>query len=620
VERNTNSPAEATPLQAILPVDNRWRRQLLTIGLEDYFQVGAFNRLIQKRQWYRFESRLEKNTWKTLDLLDDYKIKATFFVLGWIADQYPDLVREVAERGHEIASKGYYHRSIRQMTPGEFEDDALVSRQALEEASQTRVHGYRVAHEWFTEQDLWALDALARAGYSYDSSLAPRGRQFRGEDWRRFPHQHAHADRTLWEFPITTTKFAGLKVPISGGNYFRQLPQWFIRRRVADAVAHNSVPTVFYFHVWEIDPDQPKITAGSMLERIRHYRNLDRMEAILRSYLEQYKFTTIADYLKLKTELKREPGDLKPPSEPFLRLKRRTSTEFELKIPEELLKFKRRTPATIVVPLYNEELVLPYLANTLSSVHQHLMVEYDLEFILVDDGSKDGTWEEMRRLFGSEPKFQLIRHAKNSGVAAAIMTGIRAAQNDIVGSIDCDCTYDPHELEKMFPLLTDGVDMVTASPYHPKGGVLNVPGWRLWLSKRASAMYRQVLRQNLYTYTSCFRVYRKSKVAHLTIRRGGYLGIAEMLGLVDLSGGKIVEHPATLEVRMLGRSKMKMARTILGHLRLMAGLLRRRLTGNVPPPPPTAIPADHPQAKVLNRLRELNIEPVVERLKTGSNF
>jgi glycosyltransferase involved in cell wall biosynthesis len=298
----------------------------------------------------------------------------------------------------------------------------------------------------------------------------------------------------------------------------------------------------------------------------------------------------------------------------MLRLKGKTSSEFELNIPPEVLKLTKRIPATIVIPLYNEELVLPYLGNTLSSVFERLVTEYELQFILVDDGSKDRTWEEMRRLFGNQIGFELVKHDKNRGVAAAILTGIRHARTEIVCSIDCDCTYDPHELGRMIPLLKPEVDLVTASPYHPEGGVRNVPGWRLQLSKMASRMYRQVLRHKLHTYTSCFRVYRRSKFCDMKTKYDGYLGVAEMLGLLDVSGGKIVEFPAVLEVRMLGRSKMKTLRTIFGHLKLMSRLaLKRLFPGSTPP-------AEPPQQQVARRLRELNIEAVAEKLKVGSNY
>ena len=145
--------------------------------------------------------------------------------------------------------------------------------------------------------------------------------------------------------------------------------------------------------------------------------------------------------------------------------------------------------------------------------------------------------------------------------------------------MDCDCTYDPHELAKMLPLLTEDVDMVTASPYHEKGGVRNVPEWRLFLSKGASWLYRRALRSKLDTYTSCFRVYRRASVVNLQIKEKGFLGVAEMLGRLDLNGGKIIEYPAVLEVRLFGFSKMKTARTIFGHLKLLSQLSKSRIFG-----------------------------------------
>jgi len=163
------------------------------------------------------------------------------------------------------------------------------------------------------------------------------------------------------------------------------------------------------------------------------------------------------------------------------------------------------------------------------------------------------------------------------------MTGIKNAATEIVCSMDCDCTYDPHELLKMLPLLTDDVDLVTASPYHKNGGVLNVPEWRLFLSKGASFLYSRVLRSKLSTYTSCFRVYRRSSVVNLPVEQKGFLGVAEMLGRLDLRGGVIVEHPAILEVRLFGFSKMKTIRTIFGHLKLLSQLLKIRLDGGKKP-------------------------------------
>jgi glycosyltransferase involved in cell wall biosynthesis len=233
---------------------------------------------------------------------------------------------------------------------------------------------------------------------------------------------------------------------------------------------------------------------------------------------------------------------------------------------------------TIVVPCHNEELILPYLANTLRSVEKRLADAYRLEFVFVDDASEDGTWNVLRRTFGGRPNCQLVRHDENQGVAGAIMTGIEQAQSEVVCSIDCDCTYDPHELGCMIPFLERDTDMVTASPYHRLGKVLNVPGWRLRLSRTLSALYRRLLHNKLATYTSCFRVYRRSAVLGIPVECGGFLGVAEMLAKLDLAGSRIVEFPTTLEVRLLGRSKMKIPRTIWGHVGLLSRMVRLRLS------------------------------------------
>jgi glycosyltransferase involved in cell wall biosynthesis len=236
-----------------------------------------------------------------------------------------------------------------------------------------------------------------------------------------------------------------------------------------------------------------------------------------------------------------------------------------------------RERVTLVVPCYNEEHSLPYLANTLRSVREVLSRKYEVEAIFVDDHSNDRTWQVLEDLFAGHPNVVRIRHETNRGVAASILTGLRNAGTEIVCSIDCDCSYDPHDLANMIPLLRDDVALVTASPYHPKGSVHNVPAWRLVLSKTLSRLYRIVLRQPLHTYTSCFRVYRRSAVIGTQPERGGFLGIAELVGKLALSGAEIVEHPATLKVRVLGHSKMKILQTIRGHLGLITSLAWQRV-------------------------------------------
>lgn len=232
-----------------------------------------------------------------------------------------------------------------------------------------------------------------------------------------------------------------------------------------------------------------------------------------------------------------------------------------------------KTPITIVVPCFNEEANLLHLRNSLRSVRQYLAENYKVHLVLVDDHSTDQTWPSLQLLFANEPDCKLLGQPINAGVAATILTGIRCAQTEIVCSVDCDGTYDPHQLEKLLPLLTEGVDLVTASPYHPLGRAFNVPAWRLVLSRTASALYRRVLRNKLHTYTSCFRVYRRSAVLRLELSEGGFLGVAELIGKLDQRGSTIVECPAILEARILGRSKMKTLQVIVGHFRLMSRLL-----------------------------------------------
>jgi Predicted xylanase/chitin deacetylase len=538
------------------------KRHLLTVLVEDYFHVGAFENLIQQRNWSHFEARYERNTMKTLDLLDEFGSRATFFVLGWIAEKNPRIVREIVSRGHEVASRGFYHRSLKNLTDDEFREDLRRTSRVLEDAGGQKVIGYRAAEKLNYEKDSWVLDILAEEGYVYDASFLPT---IRDKKQKRFTHQIHTGGRAIWEFPYSTKNMGVGLLPISGGNYFRQIPYTLMRKAVREWHENFDAPFVFYFHVWELDPEQPRISAASSFNRIRHYRKLDKMEWVLKENLRLYDFCDAAEYLGLKEEIRIEKP--KPETQ---------KTTIEIRNP----KSEIQNPMTVVIPCYNEEAALPYLANTLSSVEAKLAeTGYSANFIFVDDKSTDRTFKKLTELFGARENVRIVRHETNQGVAAGIMTGLREARTEIVCSMDCDCTYDPHELAQMLPLLCEGVDMVTASPYHKKGGVRNVPEWRLFLSKGASWLYRRVLRSKLATYTSCFRVYRRSSVVDLPLQEKGFLGVAEMLGRLDLRGGRIVEYPAQLEVRLFGFSKMKTARTIFGHLKLLSRLTRERMFG-----------------------------------------
>ena len=559
-------------------------RDLMTVVLEDYFHVGAMRGLISPHQWNRFETRFESNTLKALDLLKRNDVKATFFVLGWIAERQPELVAEIARQGHEIANYGYAHRDVQQMTRDEFRDDARRSRDLLEIASGRRVIGFRIPQGLRSVEDLWVLDVLAEEGYVYDSSVVP----FTYDRKTRAAFLDEIDGREIWEFPHATMNLLGYLLPISGGNYFRQIPHTLLQHAVAHWKRKFDKPFMMYFHVWELDPDQPRISAASWMARTRQYRNLKKMDWVLADYFSKYKFGSIADYLGIDTT---------PDSPPALR-----AAPAPVALVESVSHPAARIPVSIVVPCFNERPALPYLSNTLESVSKLLAQDYETHFVFVDDGSTDGTWELLNRLFGAREDCRLVKHEINRGVAASILTGIRHASHEIVCSMDCDCTYDPHELASMIPLLTPEVDLVTASPYHPQGGrVMNVPQWRLVLSKGASWLYSKVLRHKLHTYTSCFRVYRRSAVADLELKEMGFLGVSETLALLDLRGHSIREFPTTLYVRILGQSKMKVARNIVGHLKNLWRMRQMRrlldkggqfLPGEIRSDQPTPPPAE----------------------------
>lgn len=550
------------------------RQHILTVAVEDWFQVGSFERLIDHRQWYRFETRIERNTQRTFELLDEYNAKATFFVLGWVAEQMPELVAEIVDRGHEVANLGYHHRSIRGVSREDFREDLLKAQDAIESASGKKLLGYRIADQWLGPKDLWALDALAEEGYAYDSSVLPLFNRFSGEAYRRFVHRQSTPFGSILEVPPSSTRFMGCCFPIAGGNWFRQFPHTLLKRAVRNWDRQNLDPFVMYFHIWELDPEQPRISATNRVSRLRHYRNLDKMQWVLEDHLSKYAFGSIADRLGLETRDvdRAERRELRDKGNSCSKISTTNSQPSSLAPRPSTLR-----PVAIVIPCYNEEASLPYLARTLEKLEAELSDRYQPQFILVDDRSTDSTWDTMHSVFDERSNFRLLRHEQNSGVSAAILTGIRNAETEFVCSMDCDCSYDPLELSRMLPLMEDDVDLVTASPYHPEGRVKNVPGWRLLLSKGLSTIYRIVLPQKLHTWTSCFRVYRKSAIERLDLKENGFLGTAELVGQLSLSGSRIVEHPTTLEVRIFGESKMKTLHTIAGHLRLVRQLVRQRL-------------------------------------------
>lgn len=239
---------------------------------------------------------------------------------------------------------------------------------------------------------------------------------------------------------------------------------------------------------------------------------------------------------------------------------------------------------SVVVPLYNEHDGVRALVDRLNAFQQTNGLDAELEYVFVDDGSSDGTAEELQQLVGSRPDCLVLSHQQNQGIASAIATGLLHSTGDCVVSIDSDGSYDLALLLPMLKQYANNVDIIVASPYHPRGRVENVSAWRIALSKCASQMYRLVMKQKLYCYTSCFRVYRRERCKSITTQDSRFVGVAEFLWQADLAGLKIVEYPAILRPRLIGKSKMKLVRAMLGHLLLMARIGRSRLlmSANVP--------------------------------------
>lgn len=345
----------------------------LTIDVEDYFQVHAFSSVIRPEDWDNYESRVEGNTRRILEILSNSgasnnfytsnrssgptnpthnsqlatrnSVKATFFILGWIAKRYPGLVREIAKQGHEIASHGYRHELVTNQGPDEFRADVAKTKKILEDITCEEVVGYRASTYSITKKTLWALKVLAEEGYRYDSSIFPVHHDVYGfPEAPRFPfkvslngdvqtvrsfaaaNSFARSNRSnsssnsnvfnisndsnnsnaIWEFPISTIRLFGQNLPVAGGGYFRLFPYWLVKRLLGHINRTEQRPFIFYLHPWEFDPDQPRIDTASLKSRFRHYLNLDKVENRFRRLLSNFSFVPIRDLMDKK--------DKKPPA------------------------------------------------------------------------------------------------------------------------------------------------------------------------------------------------------------------------------------------------------------------------------------------------------------------
>jgi polysaccharide deacetylase family protein (PEP-CTERM system associated) len=272
-------------------------KNALTFDVEEYFHAEAFARVLRPEEWPTLESRVTRSTERLLDILDRERVRATFFVLGWVAERHPGLVREIASLGHEIACHGYGHRMIQHLSRPDFERDVTRAKRALEDAVGRPVLGYRAPTFSIMRATLWSLDVLIEAGFRYDSSIFPVVHDRYGiPDAPRFPHRlKAPSGGEITEFPMSTMTVLGRRLPVAGGGYFRLFPYRVTRRAIARINGEHQ-PAMVYLHPWEFDPDQPRLPVGP-LTRFRHLVNVGKTESRLRRLLGEVSFAPASEVL-----------------------------------------------------------------------------------------------------------------------------------------------------------------------------------------------------------------------------------------------------------------------------------------------------------------------------------
>jgi polysaccharide deacetylase family protein (PEP-CTERM system associated) len=261
----------------------------LTVDVEDYFHVSAFEDIVGVDNWGSYTPRVVNNTQQILSLFDKHDVKATFFVLGWVAEKFPELVKEIDRKGHEIGCHSYFHRLVYNLSPAEFKKDTQEAKDILEQIIGRKVLGYRAPSYSITKRSLWALDILEELGFHYDSSIFPIYHDRYGmPDAPRFSYKHS--GHNLVEYPISTALIFGRKVPVAGGGYFRLFPYWFTRMALKRINKREKQPFIFYLHPWEIDPEQPRMQNAGPVSRFRHYNNLGKTFTRMENLLKDFSF------------------------------------------------------------------------------------------------------------------------------------------------------------------------------------------------------------------------------------------------------------------------------------------------------------------------------------------
>jgi len=276
-------------------------RNAMTVDVEDYFQVSAFENHIERGSWDEQECRVERNVDRILGLFAEADVKATFFTLGWIAKRYPGMVRRIVEQGHELASHGWSHVRVTQQNREEFREDVSRTKAFLEDVSGQEIMGYRAASYSIGAENLWALDVLRETGHRYSSSIYPIKHDLYGmPDAPRFAFKPFDGD--FLEFPVTTIRLGRRNLPCGGGGWFRLIPYVGMRWAMRRVNTGDRESAIFYFHPWEIDPDQPRQQGLSAKTRFRHYLNLERMESRLKRLLRDFHWGRMDEVLYWPTQ------------------------------------------------------------------------------------------------------------------------------------------------------------------------------------------------------------------------------------------------------------------------------------------------------------------------------
>jgi len=288
VEREGSSRAKASAIVNVMTVD-----------VEDYFHVSAFDGVVSRAAWDGFESRVAQNTERLLEIFDRAGVRCTFFMLGWVAHRFPALVRRIADLGHEVASHGYNHQLLYMLTPAQFREDVRTAKAAIEDAAGAPVLGYRAPSYSIVDASMWAMDVLIEEGHAYDSSIFPIHHDRYGiPDSPRHAYVVQRPSGSILEIPGSTVRLGRVNVPIAGGGYFRQLPYAWTKWGIDRVNRLEREPIVFYTHPWEIDPDQPRLQVGAAT-RLRHYRGLERTRERLVRLLQDFRFDAVTSVLKL---------------------------------------------------------------------------------------------------------------------------------------------------------------------------------------------------------------------------------------------------------------------------------------------------------------------------------